>query len=91
MSLATDPRPPLPEWMREAYTVLTDTISEQENNEHCRQVPAIYRDDAIEVLLSTDELDLEPEDTDYALTRLFDRGYFYEVDRELRVTTPSET
>ncbi|WP_226006032.1 hypothetical protein [Natrinema salinisoli] len=90
MSRAADPRPPLPDWVLEAYTVLTDAITEHDRGESHRQVQAIPRDDAIEVLLSTDELDLEPEDADYALTRLLDRGYFYEVDSELRVTTPSE-
>lgn len=91
MSLATDPRPPLPDWVLDAYDVLTDAITDQERGEHRRQVPAIHRDDAIEVLQSTDELHLEPGDADHAVTRLLERGYLYEVDNELRVTTPPES
>jgi hypothetical protein len=41
-------------------------------------------------LVTTDELALEPDDADQALTRLLERGYFYEVDDELRVTAPTE-
>jgi len=90
MSRAADPRPPLPDWVMGAYAVLTDSITEQERGEDHGQVPAIHREDSIEVLLSTDELELEPEDAHHALARLLNRGYFYEVDGELRVTTPSE-
>ena len=85
MSRATDPRPPLPEWVLDAYDVLT----EHGRSGHDRQVPAIDRDDAIDILHSTDELDVDRRDADHALTRLLERGYLYEVDGELRVTTPS--
>lgn len=90
MSLATDPRPPLPEWVLDAYDVLTDAITEHGRSGPDRQVPAIQRDDAIEVLLSTEELHLDQSDVDHAVTRLLERGYLYEVNGELRVTTPSE-
>lgn len=88
MPLATDPRPPLPDWVLDAYDVLTDAITERGDGEHDRQVPAINRDDAIDVLLSTDELHFDRGDVDHALTRLLERGYLYEVNGELRVTTP---
>ncbi|GAB3669794.1 hypothetical protein [Halopiger thermotolerans] len=90
MSLATDPRPPLPEWVLDAYDVLTDAIAEHGRTEPDRQVPAIHRDDAIEVLLSTEELQLDQRDVDHAVTRLLERGYLYEVGDELRVTTPPD-
>ncbi|WP_226483165.1 hypothetical protein [Natrinema amylolyticum] len=90
MSLATDPRPPLPDWVLDAYTILCDHITGQDHGESQRHVLAIPRDDAIKVLRSTDEIRLEPGDADHALTRLIDHGYLYEVDSELRVTEPPE-
>ncbi|NGM71617.1 hypothetical protein G6M89_21980 [Natronolimnobius sp. AArcel1] len=90
MSLATDPRPPLPEWVLEAYDVLVDAITQQGRGEDNCRVPAIQRDGAISVLLSTNELDLEQGDAEYAVTRLVERGYLYEVNEELRITTVAE-
>jgi len=90
MSLATDSRPPLPDWVMEAYDALIDAITEQGHDEYDRQVPAIDRDEATELLLAADELCLDQGDIDHALTRLLDRGYLYEVEGELRVTTPSD-
>lgn len=90
MTLTTDPRPPLPDWVLDTYTTLCDHIAEQEHDESQHHILAIPREKAIQVLLSTDEIKLEPEDADYALTRLVDRGYLYEVDSELRVTQPAE-
>ncbi|WP_317176112.1 hypothetical protein [Halomontanus rarus] len=85
MSNLNDPRPPLPEWILEAYNILTTHATDVEDD--CN-TQAITRDHAIDVLLTTDELTLEPEDTDYVLRRLLERGYFYEVNDELRVTLP---
>ncbi|MCU4744818.1 hypothetical protein [Natronoglomus mannanivorans] len=82
MSNLNDPRPPLPEWILDAFDVLVTHASDVED---CN-TQAITRDDAVDALLTTDELTLEPEDTDYVLRRLLERGYFYEVDDELRVT-----
>ncbi|WP_222915011.1 hypothetical protein [Natrinema sp. SYSU A 869] len=53
-------------------------------------VIGLPREQAIEVLCSPDELALEPEDATHALSRLIERGYFYEVDGELRVTMPED-
>ncbi|WP_337652601.1 hypothetical protein [Halomontanus rarus] len=50
----------------------------------------ITRDHAVDVLLTTGNLVLEPEDVDYALRRLLERGDFYEVDDELRVMDSRE-
>ncbi|RKD88669.1 hypothetical protein [Halopiger aswanensis] len=90
MSLTTDPRPPLPDWVLDAYEVLTNAITHGERGTHQRQVPSIPRDNAIEVLRTTDDVSLSLEDADHAVTRLLERGYLYEVDGELRVTTPSD-
>ena len=90
MYLTDDPRPPLPEWITDAYAVVTANLPESEISDSQSQIPAISRDQAMTVLVTTDELALEPEDADHALTRLLDRGYFYAVGDELRVTSPSE-
>lgn len=85
MSNLNDPRPPLPEWILEAYDILATHATTVEDD--CN-TQAITRENAVDVLLTTDDLALESEDTDYVLRRLLDRGYFYEVDDELRVTEP---
>jgi hypothetical protein len=88
MNRADDPCPPLADWILDAYTVLSDHLTGVETAD-CR-VSAISREQAVHVLVTTDELALEPEDADHALTQLLERGYFYEVNDELRVTAPSE-
>ncbi|QLG51023.1 hypothetical protein [Natrinema halophilum] len=84
-----DPRPPLPEWITDAYAILSDYTTDTDSEKREYTVPSIERERAIEILRSADELALEPEDADHAITRLIERGYFYEVDNELRVTLPS--
>ncbi|WP_317175802.1 hypothetical protein [Halomontanus rarus] len=83
MSNLNDPRPPLPEWILEAYDLLATHATDVEDS--CN-TQAITRENAVDVLITTEDLTLEPEDTDYVLRRLLERGYFYEVDDELRVT-----
>lgn len=90
MYLTDDPHPPLPEWVLDTYAVLTDVVSQQEGSENDRRVPAIDRDEATDLLLATDEFQLDQRDVDHAVTRLLERGYLYEVEGELRVTTPPE-
>lgn len=90
MNRIDDPYPPIADWILDAYTVLSASLSEATTDESHGQVPAISRDQAVDVLLTADELALEPDDADHALTRLLDRGYLYAVDDELRVTTPPE-
>ncbi|USZ73536.1 hypothetical protein [Natronosalvus halobius] len=85
MNDSTDPRPPLSEWILDAYDVLCTHSLNSDDEEDVQSVP---REQALEFLLGTDELALGPEDANYALARLLERGYFYEVDDELRVTTP---
>ncbi len=87
MNDLSDPRPPLPEWILDAYDILcTHSLNSAEQED----VQSIPREQALEVLHSTDELALEPDDATHALSRLIERGYFYEVDGELRVTTPED-
>ncbi|WP_137290857.1 hypothetical protein [Natronorubrum halophilum] len=81
----TDPRPPLPEWILDAYDVLCTHSHSSDDHTDLQSIP---RAQALEILRTSDNLALEPEDADYVLTRLLERGYFYEVDDELRVTTP---
>lgn len=50
-----------------------------ETDENHSQVPAINRKQAVDVLLTTDELALESEDADHALTQVLNRGYLYAV------------
>ncbi len=83
MNDSTDPRPPLSEWILDAYDVLCTHSLNSDDHEDVQSVP---REQALEILLRTNELALEPEEANYALTRLLERGYFYEVDDELRVT-----
>lgn len=90
MDRTDDPHPLIADWILDAYTVLSASLSEAETDESPGQVPAISRDQAVDVLLTADELALEPEDADHALTRLLDRGYLYAVGDELRVTTLTE-
>ncbi len=83
----TDPRPPLPEWILESYEQLCSHASEDHRDDDIR---SIDYEDAIDVLTTNPELGLERKDAEYALTRLLDRGYFYEVDDQLRVTSSEE-
>ncbi|WP_323174732.1 hypothetical protein [Natrialba sp. PRR66] len=85
MNDGTDPRLPLSEWILDAYDVLCTHCLNSDDHDNVQSVP---REQALEILLRTNELTLEPEDANYALTRLLERGYFYEVDDELRVTAP---
>lgn len=85
--MVDDPRPPLPDWVTDAYTVIETSITETAANSSQSGVPAIDRDQAVDVLCTDDELALEPEDAEYAVTQLLNRGYFYAVDAELRITT----
>lgn len=83
MNDLTDPRPPLPEWILDSYDLLCTHSHGSDDHE---DVQSISRERAFEVLLESDELSLESADADHAITRLLERGYFYEVDDELRVT-----
>lgn len=89
MYQSDDPRPLIPQWITDAYAVICTHIDNSEGDGQSQR-PAIARERAVEVLLATDELALEPQDVEHALERLLARGYFYEVDAELHVIIPSE-
>ena len=89
MHLADDPRPPLPAWITEAYAVLSAEISASSTEDSNQQTPSIDRDRAVDILCATDQLALESGDAEHAIVRLLERGYFYEIDAELRVTLPA--
>lgn len=86
--LAGDSCPPLPEWIIDAYAVLDAATTDPETSDSQHQLPAISREQTVDVLCLSDELALEPEDAEHAITRLLNRGYFYEGNTELRMTTP---
>lgn len=89
MSLGTDPRPLLPNWITDTYTVLSARITDSDTRDTHNQSPTISCDQTIDVLCSADET-LEPADAEYAIKRLIERGYLYQVDTEIRVTIPDE-
>ncbi|WP_293032792.1 hypothetical protein [Natronococcus sp.] len=88
MSLTDNPRPPLPTWITDAYEVLSAQIADS-GAEH-DGVPAVGRERAVTILTGVEELALERVDAEHAITRLLERGYLYEVDGELRVTSRSD-
>lgn len=70
----------LPEWILIAYEVLESRIIDHDQGVSSEQ-------EADRLLEETaDEFALEPADAEYALQRLLDRGYLYEVDGVLFVT-----
>lgn len=90
MSLADDPRPPLPKWITDAYTVLATYITDSNTDGSQDQIAEINRERAVDVLCTSNKLALEPADAEHAIKRLLERGYLYQVDTDLRVTTPAE-
>ena len=88
MARVTDPRPPLPEWILECYDRLCTQACRPDHGDD--SVPLVDYDDATDILVADAELALEQRDVEHALTRLLERGYFYEVENELRVTSPED-
>lgn len=74
-----DERPPLSDWILNAYRRLASRIQTRDGG--------LPTDEAKE-LLFTEEI--EESDVEYALQRLIDRGYLYRVDDELFVTEPDD-
>lgn len=75
-----DDRPPLPEWIQDAYEIIVAHVNDPDEG--------LPRERAREVLLARDEFADEPDDIEYAIERLLARGWFYEVQGDLRVTDP---
>ncbi len=84
----TDQRPPLPEWIRECYQCLRKQLCKLESSTDSK--PGVDREEAIALVLTDCETALKPKDVEYALKRLLDHGYLYQVDSELRLTIPDE-
>ena len=89
MAGGTHSRPSLPDWILECYNCLRQQLCEQFDRSASRPV-GIERSAAIELLLTTTDVTLEPDDAEYAIDRLLNRGYLYEVESELRLTEPDE-
>jgi hypothetical protein len=74
-----DDRPPLPDWILDAYRQLAEQIRTRDGG--------LPIEDA-KTFLTTEETD--EFDVEYLLQRLLDRGYLYQVEGELFVTLPDE-
>ena len=72
-------RPPLPPWINDAYERLAAEIRHRDGG---------LTTDRAREHLQTEGLIDGREDARYALTRLLNRGYLYQVDDELFVTEP---
>ncbi len=70
--------PSLPKWIREAYETLESQYMSENSD--------LSRTDAEEMLLDEDENIEEEADAVYAINRLLDRGWLYEVNDQLRKT-----
>lgn len=70
----------LPSWITGAYEELMDEIEDPQGG--------FQRDRARDLLLSHEDFEDEQADAEYALKRLLERGWFYEVDGKLFVTEP---
>ena len=68
----------LPDWIEDGYEILVAEI--QESDGGLSQAEAQNR------LLDHDAFPAEPADAEYAIERLLDSGWLYEVDTSLRVT-----
>jgi len=73
----------LPDWIVTAFDALQAEISERDGAVSVEHGPALLRE------ATTEELGLHPGDAEYAIQRLLDRGYLYEVDGQLFVTEPT--
>jgi hypothetical protein len=68
----------LPDWLQEAYEILVaETADHTEGFSHDR---------AHDLLLAHEAFPNEPADAEYAIERLLNFGWLYEVDGDLRIT-----
>ncbi|GGL41574.1 hypothetical protein GCM10009037_26440 [Halarchaeum grantii] len=74
----SDPRPPLPEWVQEAYQILRDAADGSQSDFTYEEAYALLEED--------DTFSAEHSDSEYAVERLLNRGYLYEANGTLRVT-----
>lgn len=71
-----------PDWIEDAYESLHGEIAEKQDG--------IPRDRAIEFLVNDDSFHSDDADADYAIRRLLNSGWLYEVNDEIRVTEPDD-
>ncbi|MFC4986340.1 hypothetical protein [Saliphagus infecundisoli] len=85
-----DNRPPLPDWILDVYETVLEYVTDQHDSEPSGEpsIPTLPRDQLTRIVLAS-EPEIEPQDVDYAVDRLLNRGYLYEVDDGLRVTDVS--
>lgn len=74
----SDPRPPLPDWVQEAYQILADAADGPQS--------ALTYEEAYALLDEADTFSEDHSDSEYAIERLLNRGYLYEANGTLRVT-----
>lgn len=72
----------LPDWIEQAYEILHDAIGESDDE--------LTGAEAREVLVGHDSFPDDRDDATYAIDRLLDTGWLYEVDDELRITDPEQ-
>lgn len=70
----------LPSWVEDGYEILVAHIDDPHQD--------VSRERAHELLLANPDFEDEPADAEYAVKRLLERGWLYEVDEKLRVTEP---
>lgn len=70
----------LPDWIEDAYQILVSGTPDQQTE--------LSHDQAQDLLLTHEDFPDEPADTEYAIERLVNSGWLYEVDGELRITDP---
>jgi hypothetical protein len=68
----------LPDWIKDAYEILVSELEESDSG--------LSQAEAQNRLLAHDAFPTEPADAEYAIERLLDSGWLYEVDATLRVT-----
>ena len=72
----------LPDWIERGYEILSTEITQQENEE------GLARSHARDELVAHEDFPDDPEDAKYAIDRLLNSGWLYEVDGNLRITDP---
>lgn len=82
-----DDPPSLSDWILAIYETILEYVTDQRESKSGGEpsTPTPSRDQLARIVLTSD-LEVEPQDVDYAVDRLLDRGYLYEVDDGLRAT-----
>lgn len=70
----------LPDWIEETYEILEPYIRQRERG--------LSLDEAHEILADQDQFSSNGTDAKYAIERLLESGWLYEVDGDLRITDP---